>query len=194
MRKTQFIGLCLIMIVIGISLCVFAEVKTDTPSNVYLKKTEPRTYAIMKHKGPYDGIPAVIAKLMKEINEGGYHMTGPVMCSYFNSPQEVPEGELLWEVRIPVVYPGRIGTVENDKMGFGYSNPVHVAYIYHVGPYETIGEKYKILFEWVGKRKYTVQSSPVELFWSDPQQTPKEKLVTEIWLPVEEKEIPGQLR
>jgi effector-binding domain-containing protein len=197
MSKCRIFGLFLLLAVVIPSLSLFAQVdaeKKEAPQHVYLKTTEPRTFAIMAHQGPFGDIPTVMANLIKAIDEGGYHMTGPVMCTYFNSPQEVAEKDLAWEVRIPVVYPGPMGRAENDKMGFGYSVPTHVAYIYHVGPYEKVGDTYKILFDWIAKMKYTIEGPPSELYWSDPERTPKEELVTEIWIPVKEKEIPGALR
>ena len=197
MSKCRIFGLLLFLAVVVLSLSLFAQTeakKEEAPQHVYVKTTEPRTFATMTHQGSFMDIPTVIANLMKAIDEGGYHTAGPVMCTYFNSPQEVPEKELRWEVRIPVVFPGPMGRAENDKMGFGYSLPTHVAYVYHVGPYEKVGDTYKILFGWIGKMKHTIEGPPTEVYWSDPETTPKEKLVTEILIPVKEKEIPGALR
>jgi effector-binding domain-containing protein len=66
-----------------------------------------------------------------------------------------------------------------------------VAYTYHIGPYENVAETYDLLFGWAARNQYKIVGPPVEVYWGDPEQTPREKLVTEIWLPVEEKKIPG---
>ena len=121
-------------------------------------------------------------------------MTGPVMCVYHNSPQEVPPSELLWEIRIPVAYPGKLDVPQNDKMTFGFMHPMYVAYIYHTGPYEKIGDAYRMLYEWGDRQKYDVKGRPIELYWNDPASTPPEKLVTEIWLPIEEKKAQTGLK
>ena len=52
----------------------------------------------------------------------------------------------------------------------------------------------KILFDWAKRNGYNIQGFPVEVYWSDQVKTPKEKLVTEIWIPIEEKKTPNMVR
>jgi effector-binding domain-containing protein len=145
----------------------------------------------MTHKGPYTGVPKVIEQLAKAVDEGGYHQAGPVMVAYFNDPRQTPEEELLWEVRMPVAYPGPIGSTEHDKMAFKYFDPMFVAYTYHIGPFDQVDQAYVELMEWIGRNKYQIFGPPVEIYWSDPATVPTEKWVTEIWFPVMEKKLPG---
>lgn len=165
--------------------------ESDPPTKVHLKHTEPRSTATMKHMGPYTEVPKVITELAKAIEEGGYHQAGPIMVAYFSDPRQTPEEELLWEVRIPVAYPGPIGSAENDKMGFRYFDPMFVAYTYHIGSYVEVGNAYGKLMEWAGRNKYQIIGPPVEVYWSDPATVPMEKWVTELQFPVLEKKIPG---
>jgi effector-binding domain-containing protein len=140
----------------------------------------------MMHKGSFDDIPAVIAKLMAEVEKGEHLQAGPTMVMYFNSPQNVAPGELEWEVGIPVVRPGTIGKAGMDEMAFKVLESMHVAYTHHVGPYEKVGDTYDKLFEWIEMNDYPLMGFPVEVYWSDPETTPEDKLVTELWLPIEE--------
>jgi AraC family transcriptional regulator len=197
MRPSTFMAVCLVVLLLTTGLTASAGVtKTDkappeAPVKIHLKYTEPRTVATMRHQGSFEHIPEVIGNIMTEITKGDHLVAGPIMIVYYNDPAEVPEEEYLWEIWIPVVRPGTFGRVENDVMGFRYLDTMFAAYIYHVGPYETVGESYDMLFEWAARNEYDMAGPPVEVYWSDPEQTTGEKLVTEIWLPVLEKKIPG---
>jgi effector-binding domain-containing protein len=189
MRVSWTASLCILIAVSVLSPVLGGE--TEPPAEVHLKHTEPRSVAYMGHKGPYAEVPQVIEELMKAIEEDGYHQAGPCMIVYFNDPRQTPETELLWEVRIPVAYPGPMVPAENDSMGFRYLDPMFVAYVYHIGPYADIGTAYTELMEWVGRNQYQIIGPPVEVCWSDPEKVPAERLVTEIQFPVLEKKLPG---
>jgi AraC family transcriptional regulator len=158
---------------------------------VHLKHTEPRTIATMRHTGSFNAIPPVIGKLMGEITSGGHLVAGTVMTVFYSDPGQVAEEELVWEVWVPVARPGTFGGAEDDEMGFKYLDVMFVAYTYHIGPYENVAQSYDLLFRWAARNQYKIVGPPVEVYWSDPVETPPEQLVTEIWLPVEEKKIPG---
>lgn len=197
MRHSLFMAVCLLVFAVAAGLTASAGVTgtekapPEAPVKIHLKRTEPRTVATMRHQGSFDDIPGVIGSIMAEIMNGDHLVAGPVMIAYYNDPTEVPEEEYLWEVWIPVVRPGPFGRAENDVMGFRYLDTMFTAYTYHVGPYETVGESYNLLFEWAARNEYDMAGPPVEVYWSESEQTPEEKLVTEIWLPVLEKKIPG---
>jgi len=50
------------------------------------------------HKGPYNEIGPLYDRLATWISEKGYGPTGVVYEYYYNSPQEIPESELLTKV------------------------------------------------------------------------------------------------
>ncbi len=50
------------------------------------------------HKGPYNEIGPLYDRLASWISEKGYEPTGVVYEYYYNSPQEIPESELLTKV------------------------------------------------------------------------------------------------
>jgi effector-binding domain-containing protein len=54
-------------------------------------------------KGPYGEAASVYMDLIQYASKEGYEIAGPVLESYLNSPDEVPESELLTEVQFPVV-------------------------------------------------------------------------------------------
>jgi effector-binding domain-containing protein len=164
--------------------------ESGQPAEIHLKHTEPHTVAAMRHQGPYTEVPQVVGELLKAVDEGGYHIAGPVMVAYFDDPSETPEEDLVWEVRIPVTYPGPMGSAENDRMAFKYLDPAFVAYTYHVGSFEDVESTYWDLLDWIGRNQYQVIGPPVEVYWSDPDKVPEDGWVTEVWFPVLEKETP----
>ena len=196
-RKPQIAGLVALAIIAMVAGAV-AEIEEagaagekGPPTKVLLKKTEPRSVAAMRHTGPFDEIPATVMKLIGMVAMEGYAMTGPLMAVYYDNPEAVPDEELAWEVWMPVAYPGPMKKVEEDEMGFRHIDPMFVAYTYHIGAYDGLPGAYEILFEWAERNQYKVVGPPVEVYWSDPMTVPEEKLVTEVWFPVEEKRIPG---
>ncbi|MGV8143845.1 MAG: GyrI-like domain-containing protein [Methanothermobacter sp.] len=67
-------------------------------------KTVPEHEAVSTiFKGPYGEAATVYMALIEYATENGYKIAGPIMESYLNSPDEVPESELLTEVQFPVV-------------------------------------------------------------------------------------------
>jgi effector-binding domain-containing protein len=186
-RRT--VVLCLV--ITALALSVVAGDEPEPPAKVHLKHTEPHSVATMMHKGPYAEVPEVIIELLSAMGDGGYHQAGPYMVVYYNDPRQTPEEELLWEVRIPVAYPGPIAAAERDAMGFKYLDPMFVAYTYHIGAYDEVGAAYMELMEWMGRNEYQIIGPPVEVYWSDPEKVPAEQCVTEIQFPVLEKKIPG---
>ena len=197
MKTFQVVASCLLLAVMVGVTGAHGDVEgsekapTEPPVKIHLKRTEPRTIAAMRHTGSFDAIPQVIGKLAGEITSGNHLAAGPVMAVYYNDPRQVAEEELVWEVWIPVARPGTFGGAEDDEMGFRYLDVMFVAYTHHIGPYETVAQSYDLLFGWAARNQYKIVGPPVEVYWSKPEQTPPEKLVTEIWLPVEERKIPG---
>ena len=54
-------------------------------------------------KGPFSEANSVYGSMIDYAANNGYEIAGPVLESYLNSPDEVPESELLTEVQFPVV-------------------------------------------------------------------------------------------
>ena len=97
--------------------CLVAPVfSRPAPVKVHRKNTEPRAVAIIKHKGPHSGIPAAVKELYAKLEEGGYHICGPLMKVYYNDPSKTPDDELLWDVRIAVTNPGSMLKVEMGEL------------------------------------------------------------------------------
>jgi effector-binding domain-containing protein len=168
-----------------------AETNPEPTVRVYIKKTEPHSVATILHKGPFTDMTAAINNLMSDIDKGGYLPAGPLMAMFMNSPETTAAKDLEWQVMIPVVTPGPIGQAQMDKLSFQYLDPMTVAYAYHVGPYDTVNEAYQTIFDWAKMNKFPIKGYPIEVYWSDPAKVPKDKLVTEVMVPIEERKGPA---
>lgn len=180
MRTRTILPLAALLII-----CLVASALAQSgPVKVHRKNTEPRTIALIQHKGPYSDIPGIVESLYAELAKGGYHICGPLMTVYYNDPSQTPASDLFWDVRIPVTNPGMLKKGDLDKLGFGFQDKAYVSYTYHVGPYETISDSYGLLFDWAETNKYEITGYMTEVHWSEPDA---KNPVTEIWLPVKQK-------
>lgn len=158
-----------------------------SPIQVTIKETEPITAAFIGMWGPYTQIPEAFGKLYKWIGEKGYVPSGPPLGLYLNMPGQVPDDQLLWELRSPIT--GDVAPCEPDEQGLGvkHMKSIHVASTMHKGPFDQVGETYKALTEWVMQNGYQINGPPEEVYFSNPAETKPEDLLTEIRFPVRKK-------
>jgi DNA-binding transcriptional MerR regulator len=57
----------------------------------------------------------------------------------------------------------------------------------HYGDYALLHESYLKIGKWIEENKYKIAKPPYEKYINNPDDTPKEKLITEIYFPVEKK-------
>jgi effector-binding domain-containing protein len=74
------------------------------PETEEIKTREIETQQVVStmHQGPYAKMEPTYIELFKWIEENGYHPTGVCYEYYHNSPEEVPESELLTEIVLPI--------------------------------------------------------------------------------------------
>jgi AraC family transcriptional regulator len=156
-------------------------------TEVTVKQTEPRTVAFISVKGPFDQIEGTFGRLFGWVGQKGYAPIGPPLGIYFNSPEQAPSEELLWELQCPLGTD--IAPVEPDPSGVGIKKVpgVEVASTVHKGPFDEVGKIYGILWGWINSNGYEIVGPPEEVYFSDPATTPPQELTTEIRFPVRKK-------
>ena len=154
---------------------------------VTVKKTEPMTVAFVSMKGPYSLIGETFGKLYGLIGEKGYVPAGPPVGVYFNAPGQVPDEELLWELRSPIA--GDIAPGGPDERGLSIKKveSAEVAATMHKGPYDQVGATYGALAGWIAENGYEIVGPSEEVYLSDPGKTAPEELLTEIRFPVKKR-------
>ncbi|MFQ5924613.1 MAG: GyrI-like domain-containing protein [Dehalococcoidia bacterium] len=147
---------------------------------VTIKKTEPVTVAFLSMKGPFTQMEEAFGKLFDWIVEKGYAPAGPPSGMYFNDPGQVPEEELLWEFQCPIG--GEISTSGPDDRGLGIKRleAVEVASTMHKGPFHEVGKTYGALAGWIMENGYEIVGPAEEIYFSEPEKTPPQELLTEV--------------
>jgi|GEM_PF-422862 len=144
-------------------------------------KVAPFAYCCLTHQGPYSDIQQVIQALVSETQTQNIHPTGPLMAVYYNSPDQAPPEELLWEVGFPVTAQA-MPEAPLAKKVWEYKT---VARTFHIGPYERTGETIGRLMQWISEKGYTADGPILERYLDlNPNTVDPEKLRTEIWVPV----------
>lgn len=151
---------------------------------VTIKKTEPRTVAFVCMKGPYTQVGEAFGKLFGWIAEKGYAPAGPPSGMYCNAPGLVPDEELVWEIRCPIG--GEISPSAPDERGLGIRRveEAEMAATMHKGPFLEVGNTYGPLVSWIMENGYEIVGPPEEIYFSEPEKTPPEELLTEVMFPV----------
>lgn len=79
------------------------EGKVNSDGRVKIKIMPEHHALFTLHKGTYQKIGSTYAMMMEHVMKEGHEMIGAPRESYLNSPEEVPENELLTEIQFPVV-------------------------------------------------------------------------------------------
>jgi effector-binding domain-containing protein len=125
--------------------------------DIELNHTIPRTTAVVRARVPMRDLPGFLSHAFAAVAEAlarqGVHVTGPPLALY----RSVPAGAVDVEAGFPVaaeVAPE--GDVQPSSLPGG-----DAAETVHIGPYETLGDTYRDMCEWMerhGRR-------PSELSW-----------------------------
>jgi len=147
-------------------------------------KTIP-TYqaAFIMKKGNYAQIPETLGKLVGWLMTKNVEIQMPIYGAYYNSPLEVAEEELEWEVGAAF-----IGELEGEGDIQIKTVPEHeaVSTIFK-GPYSEAASVYNDLFAFVEKEGYQIAGPPLESYLNSPDEVPESELLTEIRFPVVKK-------
>ncbi len=154
----------------------------DTEAAV--KKTVPITVAFIAMKGSLSLINAAFGKLYTFVAEAGFIPAIPPSRIYFNIPGQVPDKELEWELRVPIVGICDASGPDGRGLGFRCLEETTVASIVHRGPFSTIRDTYGKLTEWIASNGYRISGPPEEVYLTEPGNTPPAELMTEIRFPV----------
>jgi len=155
-----------------------------SPIQVTVKDTDPMTVAFLSKKGSYTQVSAAFGQLYGWIGQKGYIPSGPPMGVYFNAPGQVPDDQLLWELRSPIA--GEVAPSGPDKDGLGVKQlaALKVAATMHKGSFESVGKTYEMLVGWIMQNGYDIAGPSEEVYFNDPSQTAPDELLTEVRFPV----------
>lgn len=134
-------------------------------------------------QGSYDKIPDYIQDVGRWLMENNLTMTGMVYGTYYNSPEEVPEEELEYEIGFS--FKGK--APHDDKFKTKEIQPQNVLSAIHKGPYTDVGPVIHGLADYAVKNSYEIVGPVTEIYLNDPSMEKPEDLLTEVQFPVNKK-------
>ena len=81
--------------------CITTEA-AEAEGDFHIEIIEPRTEAVILHRGPHEETGSTYDLLVDHINREGYSIAGPPMELFLNDWTDTPPEQLLTEIRIPV--------------------------------------------------------------------------------------------
>jgi AraC family transcriptional regulator len=147
------------------------------------KKIGERQVAYITYKGSYEEVPVLMGEIVGFIMAKGLHIMGPPFGVYFNSPQEVPVEELMYEVAMPFAGEAK----EEGRVKIKTIPAQLVLSTVYKGPYSGCGNAIGALAQYAHQNGYEIIGPPMETYISDPNETPESELLTEMAFPVMKK-------
>lgn len=152
-------------------------------SNVRIVETKDRRVAFMRHTGPYDHVGDTWQKFMSWVMANGmFNRINSVFAAAHDDPEVTPPDKLRYDCCIEVddsfEPSGEIGvqTIASGK----YASATHK------GPYSELGQFYGgLMGQWMPKNNHRPANGPcLESYKNNPQNTPPEELLTEVFVPI----------
>ncbi|MFB2624058.1 GyrI-like domain-containing protein [Methanothermobacter marburgensis] len=144
------------------------------------KMVEGVRVAYRECSGSYDRIPRYIAEVAEWVIGNGLQMTGRVYGTYYNSPEDVSEDELVYEIGVSIA--GEVEPSEKIKIK---NLPAHrVLATLHEGPYTEVGPAIHALIDYATENGYEIAGPVTEIYLNSPLEVDESELLTEVQIPV----------
>ena len=175
----------ILVFVVVLATILSAQQKRQKDFAIAVKTTAPSHAAYQRFTGPYSGVSRAIEGVWMWVEKNDLVTFGLIYSEHYNTPMEVDSTKLVWAIMLPVLEPLKGFPKETEgEVSIKKLDPIQVAYTYHQGPYQEVGATYMKLFQWVFQNSYQVAGPMLEIYWNDPKQTPEDKLISELQIPV----------
>ena len=170
------------IVILCLTLAVFSVF--SRAQEIQIKGIAPFSYAYLECSGSYQQIPAKIGTFMGEFFKQKLWPAGQFFGLYLNSPLQVKEEELKWQLGFPVVKDAAVAA----PLKKGEFSHTRIAVYLYVGPYENVGSAYGKIGEYIDKNGYKISGPSMEKYLDqNPQAVKPAELRTEINIPIEKK-------
>lgn len=146
------------------------------------KRIKEEKVAYIPYIGSYDKIPELMAEVAQWLVDKGFKMTGLVYGTYFNTPEQVNEDKLQYEIGFG--FEGKITTMQEGKIGIKEIPEHTVLAALHIGPYNKVGPVIHAVIDYAVENDYDIVGPISEAYLNDLMVTPEEELLTEVRIPV----------
>ncbi|MCE5215161.1 MAG: GyrI-like domain-containing protein [Methanobacterium sp.] len=136
--------------------------------------------AFINQKGSYEKIPETLGKLVGWLMSKNVQIQMPIYGIYYNSPLEVPEEELEWEVGASFM-----GELEAEgEIQIKTVTEHQVVSTIFKGPYGDAASAYMDLIEYAIKEGYQIAGTVMESYLNSPDEVEESELLTEVLIPI----------
>jgi len=149
-------------------------------------EVRPQVVVGMRKRGKYGDMVTMIPKVCQFAMEKGVQIQGPpVFVCHEMSQEEVMKADKEGSADVEVVV-AVSAKVEDGTEVKCYELPGgKMAKTVHKGPYEDCGPTYEELFAWLRQNGKRIVGPMREIYLNDPNEVPKEEILTEIYAPIE---------
>jgi AraC family transcriptional regulator len=151
---------------------------------ISIQKTEAFAIVCLEEQGPFDRIQEAIGRLVQEMQAQNIVPAGPLLGIYYNSPGQVSDQDLRWEIGFPVTAQALVQPPLTKKEW----NYAQSAVCLHQGAYEDAGETIRKILDWMDDNGYKPAGPIMERYLDmNPEELRPEQRKTEIWIPCQKK-------
>lgn len=144
------------------------------------KRVEEAKVAYIPYMGSYDKIPELMQEVGQWVMKKKLQMTGRVYGTYFNSPEDVAEEKLQYEICF--AFEG--DAIQEGKIGIKEIPEHTVLAAMHKGPYNKVGPVIHAVANYAVENGYDIVGPVTEVYLNDPMEVPESELLTEVQFPV----------
>jgi effector-binding domain-containing protein len=136
--------------------------------------------AFILEKGSYEKIPETLDEVVGWLMTKDVEIQMPIYGLYYNSPMDVSEDQLEWEMGAAF-----IGDLKGEGRIKIKTVPDHtVVSTIFKGPFSEANSVYGSLFEFAASNGYKIAGPVLESYLNNPNEVPESKLLTEVQFPV----------
>jgi len=152
-------------------------------AKVDLKRVEAMKVVAVEHQGPVREVGEAFSNLFSAFFRQGLMPAGLPLAVFFAEGEEPDLENMKYWACLPVAEEAEV----EAPLMYRELPAIEAASVQHQGPYDTMGEAYQALHEWIEQEGYTIAGPPREVYVVAPSpQTPVKPsdYVTEVQLPV----------
>ncbi len=150
---------------------------------IEIKNIEETQVAYVSATGSYEQLPELFGEVVSYVMNQNLQITEPPYGIYFNSPMEVPQEELEYEVGIAF-----IGEATGESKVKIKKIPAHQAVTaVYKGPYGQAAQVYQKLMEYAMDNGYEIEGAVKEIYLNNPMEVEESELLTQVQFPVTKK-------
>jgi AraC family transcriptional regulator len=161
----------------------FRTLRRGGKMKVEIKQLKPMRVAFMRHTGPYGEVGRVWDRLLTVMGKDGYLGGNPMMLGIcHDDPEVTPQARIRYDACLSVDE----GFVPSGDIGVQTISGGEYAVTTHTGSYNGLGKTYaEFLGQWLPRSGRELADAPCfEVYLTDPDSTPAEELLTDIYAPL----------